>query len=479
LEIHRKELEEESAATQSAFDMGDRVGEISQSLYDPRGKGVFFDRYTGSFESVFTETQDYLSSNVPLFEAGFRGNGALAFADVLLPVGRGAKKTWRMVEVKSNASVKPIHKEDVAIQVFVARAAGLKLQSVSLAHVDTDWVYPGGEEYTGLLKEVDLTDEAMAMQEDVSAWVANAQTVAAKRTEPKAAMGTQCNKPYACAFQAYCAGKGPAQKFPVDVLPGHKSRALKALVEDQGVSDLREIPDEVLNARQLRVKKHTILGKRYFDKKGAAEALSACGMPLLFLDFEAINPAVPLWKGTSPYQVIPFQFSAHRVDRNGNLTHQEFLDLSGKDPSRKLAQALIDACGARGTIFAYSPFEKTVIKDLVRRFPKEAAALQSIESRLVDLLPIVQDHYYDPAQCGSWSIKAVLPTISKDLRYSDLEGVQDGVLAMQAYQEAIHTATTASRKVDLRRMLLNYCKTDTLAMVRLWQFLIGRSDLKE
>ena len=65
--------------------------------------------------------------------------------------------------------------------------------------------------------------------------------------------------------------------------------------------------------------------------------------------------------------------------------------------------------------------------------------------------------------------------IVPELRYDQLDGVQDGGMAMDAYREAIHASTTANRKAQIERQLLDYCGLDTLAMVRLWQFFTGRS----
>ncbi|MFX7098627.1 DUF2779 domain-containing protein, partial [Acinetobacter baumannii] len=88
------------------------------------------------------------------------------------------------------------------------------------------------------------------------------------------------------------------------------------------------------------------------------------------LDFETVSFAVPIWKGTSPYQQIPFQFSMHRMARNGKLEQTAFLDISGRDPRKAFAESLIGACGERGPIFAYgADFERGVISKLAKRFP--------------------------------------------------------------------------------------------------------------
>jgi hypothetical protein len=64
-----------------------------------------------------------------------------------------------------------------------------------------------------------------------------------------------------------------------------------------------------------------------------------------------------------------------------------------------------------------------------------------------------------------------------DLRYSDLDGVQDGGMAMEAFLEALHPQTPEERKEWIRQKLLAYCKLDTYAMVRVWQVFAGRGEL--
>lgn len=234
----------------------------------------------------------------------------------------------------------------------------------------------------------------------------------------------------------------------------------------------------MLNDKQRRVKTAALTSKLFFDSKGAAKALEPHKLPAYFMDFETTQFAVPIWQGTRPYQHIPFQFSVHRLSRTGKLEHKSFLDLSGADPSLSFAKALLKACGDKGPVFAYyASFEELRILDLAVRFPRLAAGLKALAERIIDLFPVARDHYYHPAQEGSWSIKAVLPSIAPDLRYDDLEGVQDGGMAMAAFQEAISPDTTKIRKAEIEDQLLEYCHLDTYAMVRLWQFFSGRSDL--
>lgn len=474
LEIHRPNLREDSTATQASFQVGNTVGEIARSLYDPKGKGALIDAQRDGFSAALTRSMKLLNSSQPIFEAGFSAGGALVLADVMLPVNQGRKRAWRMIEVKSSGSVKNYHRDDIAIQSFVTRAAGVPLASIALAHIDTEWRYLGNGDYQGLLTEQDLTEEAFSREEEVQSWIAGATKCAAKRTEPNIQTGSYCADPYPCGFFEYCNSQEPQAKYPVSWLPRVQTKALKALIADNGVTDLRDVPDALLNDKQLRVKTHSLSGKTYFDKQGAADALKPHGLPAYFLDFETIQFAVPIWKGTRPYQKIPFQFSLHRLARTGKLETESFLDLSGKDPSKEFVAKLIDTCGTRGPIFVYNAgFEKGIISSLADRFSKFRGSLVSLRERIVDLHPIAETHYYHPSQQGSWSIKSVLPAIAPELRYDDLDGVQDGGMAMDSYLEAINADTPLTRKVVIKKQLLEYCRLDTFAMVRIWQIFGG------
>lgn len=479
LEVHRSALRKDSATTQASFAVGHQVGDIARRLYDPEGKGVIIDPQVEGFEAAISRTRKFLKSAQPIFEAGFHAEGALVLADVMLPVRKNGKLAWRMVEVKSSTSVKDYHLDDVAVQSFVARSSGVTLTKISLACIDSSWVYPGNEDYSGLLVENDLTDEVFDRGQEVRSWIAEAQQIIARKREPRVVTGKHCSNPYECGFLAYCQSKEPQAEQPIRWLPGSFKKELQAHIDARGLTELRDVPDDLLNDKQQRVKKTTLSGKPYFNQRAAAAILSAHKLPAYFLDFETIQFAIPIWKGTRPYQQIPFQFSLHRLSRTGKLLHQAFLDLTGSDPSKAFAEALIAACGDRGPIFVYNAgFETARIRELSERFPRLAKLLLALNERVVDLLPVARDHYYHPSQQGSWSIKAVLPSLYPDLQYADLDGVQDGGMAMNAFLEALAPQTSKARKSEIEQELLAYCALDTYAMVRLWSAFSG-SALKD
>ena len=473
LEIHKPELRDDSAS-EVVFKIGHQVGDIARTICDPNGTGETIDLNTlGHSEALKRSAKLLTEGKKPVFEAGLSMQGALAYADVMLPDMSDGDLRWRMIEVKSSTGVKAYHQDDIAVQSHIAIASGLRLASVSLAHIDNSFVYQGDGDYRGLLHEVDLTSEALSRFDEVKEWLVGAHAIAALAEEPEVATGPHCTTPFTCGFCDYCNRDKVLPEFPLESLPKLHYRKREQFVSE-GYEDLREVPDNLLSVIQRRVKECSVTGTAYFDADGAKADLAPHGFPAYFLDFETVSFAVPVWKGTRPYQQTPFQFSLHRVEHSGSLVHTAFLDLTGADPSKAFAKSLIEQCGCEGPVFVYNAtFEKTRMRELAACFPELQPALNSIILRVVDLLPIAQNRYYHPSQHGSWSIKAVLPALCPDLSYDQLDGVQDGAMAIEAFQEATAPETSPERKAALEQQLLKYCELDTFAMVRMWQIFSG------
>ena len=123
LEVHHPELKQDSEAVQARFAVGDQVGEIARTTYDTKGNGRFIDIGELGYPTVFSATTEYMHDALPIFEAAFQCEGALALVDALLPTKKGRTSGWRMVEVKSSTSVKDVHRDDIAVQAYVAKSS--------------------------------------------------------------------------------------------------------------------------------------------------------------------------------------------------------------------------------------------------------------------------------------------------------------------------------------------------------------------
>ena len=283
---------------------------------------------------------------------------------------------------------------------------------------------------------------------------------------PDINVGGQCTNPYDCQFRGYCWPNDT--RYPVAGLGGSKAKLADYVA--LGARDILDVDENSITAAtQRRIYRVTCKGEAEI-LPGAKQELSSLDFPRYYLDFETIGPGVPIWEGTRPYQAQPVQWSCHIEQQDGQLEHAEFLDLSGKPPMRALAEALIACLGESGPVLMYTSFEKQVISGLAERFPDLADPLGKIINRLYDLAPVVKQNYYHPDMLGSWSIKAVMPTIDASMDYAELEGINEGTAASDGYLEAINPDTDMIRKLELEEQLLRYCRFDTEAMVRIVRF---------
>jgi hypothetical protein len=476
LEIHHPELAEPSDATAAVMATGNLVGEQARAFFP---EGVLIDwpyRNPAGREQAIRETAKHLASAVrrPIFEATFLQNNTLVRADVMLP----EKSRWHLFEVKSSTDAKDYHVQDAAIQHYVLAQSGVKLGSVSVVTINREFVYPGNGIYcekrrngevNSLFQSFEATHvTAKLAKTEVPSWIKGAQKTLAGKMP---AVTENCKEPYPCPFMGCCYPE--VTEYPVACLPNISKKKLAEFAEE-GWIDIRDIPAGVLtNEKHERIRRCSLSGKAELDPQ-AAKILAKHGYPRYYLDFETIQFAVPIWKGTRPFQQIPFQWSCHIEKKDGSVEHKEFLDTSGEDPSRKFAESVIKVVGKAGPIYVYNQaFEKTRLKELAERFPDLAAVLLAINERIFDLLPVMREHYYHPAMKGSWSIKAVLPTIAPELDYSNLSGAKNGGQAQDDYLNLINPKTDVEKRESLRNGLIAYCGRDTEAIVRLAAFLAG------
>jgi len=451
---------------------GQSVGAVAREVFGGPAS-VLIDRSAMSLVDARRVTADLIAKRHTVFEGAFGDDELTVFADIVRPDEGG----WELIEVKDAGSVKPHHLDDAAIQTAAAMRTDTPPSRISVAHLDTGWIYLGDGDYGGLFLTTDVTEEANTLALEVGAWIQAALTTLEGAEAPRRDTGRHCQTPYPCPFLAACSATEPQAMHPIDWLPGALRKDAKALFE-AGVREMEDIPDDALNALQLRVKTHTVSGPSYFDQAGAEADLARCAHPLHFLDFETANPAVPIWGGTRPYAQLPFQFSLHVLSADNALEHSEFLGADGADPSRPFAEALIRSVGPDGAVIVYNAgFEVTRLRELSQRFPDLAPQLGAIAERVFDLQPVAKRRYYHPDQNGSWSIKKVLPCLAPELRYDQLEGVQDGVMAIDAYMQMIETDCDPDLWAKLDLQLRRYCRLDTLAMTAIWARFIGSDDL--
>ena len=433
--------------TQAIMQQGQDVGAWAKKLYP---EGVEIERGRKSIEM----TNDLLSKRVPLFEASFAFKNAYCKTDILVPVDADE---WDLIEVKSSTQVKEEHLQDVAFQKYCLEGAGLNVRKTKVMVINNEYVRKGEIDVSQLLKTEDVTEQVLAILPEVED---NLQLMlkVIQGVMPKTEFGVTCKVPKECAV---CSKELEGVEVAELYYVGAKAWPLV----NAGIKKLSELPAEFkLNAKQEIQKTAVITGKPIVNKTAIKQFLQKLVYPLYLFDFETINPAIPLFDGSRPYQQIPFQLSMHIIkSSNAMPEHVEYLHDRTDDPRPAIVQAL-NAIGATGTVLAYNmSFEKRVIEDLEKLFPKEKW-LHSIVERLQDLLvPFREFAYYHPAQHGSCSIKDVLPALI-GTSYEGLE-IKEGGMASQEYLRMTFGNVSSEEKQRIGKALLTYCGQDTQAMI--------------
>jgi len=445
-----------SKADERIFEQGTEVGIEARKIF-PGGLLIEYDRNNPS-SSVEKTTEAIKHGPKVLFEGAFIFDDVLVLADVLL---KNNDNSWDLIEVKSTTSVKPLHISDLAIQKYVIKGAGLKVNNTHLMHLNSKCVYP---DLGNLFVIEDVSEEVDELFKSVPQNVAIFKDIISLQDEPAVAIGPQCNDPYDCPFKEYC-WEFVGNRAVFDI-PG-LNRNKKVILQDKGILTLEQLPQDFPLSDTQWDYVYRILNKdTYIDVDGIREKLNELEYPIYFLDFETYNPAIPRLDGMGPYNQFPFQYSCHVLGENGELDHYEYLHTENTDPRKPLAEMLLGSISGAGSVVAYfAGFEKSVLENLCGCFPEHIAQLQSIIDRLWDQLDIFKYHYKHYAFGGTNSLKSVLPVVVPELSYEEL-GVQGGTDAQAVWDEMINT-DDEEQKERMKKELKEYCRMDTLAMVEI------------
>lgn len=468
---------------------GIMVGDLSRRLLGPN---IIWPQTESSKEDAAEIAKRLLLSapNAPAVEVPLFFNGLYARADALLPAPGGhilreTKASTFPLKKDKVTPEKPDEKHivDMAMQAWVMEKSGLPMVRAELNLVNNRWEYEGDGVYDGMFRHMDVTQEVRALMDSVPGWVADAEALLTQAM-PAIETGKHCSAPHGCQFMSYCQPlDAPRTPHPIELLPDSAGKGLaKKLKAANGyVSLLEPKPEELTGASQKlyqRMQECHRTGLPFLAVNSGKD-LKDLPYPRYYFDFEGIDLAIPQWKGVRPYEQIPFQWSCHIERAPGVFELGEFLDVSGKDPSLGCIEQMLKVIDLEddGPIFVYfAQYERGRLEGLAERHPQYAAQMERYISRLVDLLPIVKEHYYHPKMRGSFSIKKVLPVIAPDLDYKDLTEVQGGTEAQLAYiRIALLDGYSDEEKARTEQNARIYCRQDTWAMVETAYFLARQS----
>lgn len=145
--------------------------------------------------------------------------------------------------------------------------------------------------------------------------------------------------------------------------------------------------------------------------------------------------------------------------------HRKYLADGRNDPRPEFIRRLKSAGEPVGSILVFNAsFEKSRMKERAELLPEYASWVAEVNHRIVDLLnPFKAFNFYHPDQCGSASMKAVLPALTgKD--YKGLE-IQEGGEAIREFVRVTFGDVAETERNRVRKALDLYCGQDTEGMI--------------
>ena len=457
--------------TKSRMENGNIVGDLAMQLFGDYNEVTTYTNNKLDIPKMIEKTKQYMLDGLDnICEASFNYNGLYCAVDILRKQDNG----YAIYEVKSSTHEDNyVYIVDIAYQKYVLEHCGVKVTGTYLVNINSDYIFDGTLKLNELFKITDVWKFVVDEQKEVEEKIKMAEKLLEDKNEPNIDISCNCNSPYKCGFWKYCSKHLPKPSV-FDLYRLNFSKKIeyynRGIISFDDLEKTGWFLGDIRN-RQIEYALHD--KGVYVDKENIKKFLDTLSYPLYFLDFETQQPIIPLYKGTRPYQQIPFQYSLHYIEnKGGELKHKEFLGISGEDPRRGLAEALYNDIPAGACVLAYNKkFECGRIGELAEIFPDLQKHLYSIEFSIKDLLdPFRYGYYYKKEIGGSFSIKSVLPAMFPDdptLNYHNLDGVHNGGEAMSIFPK-IKDMPLKEQEVA-RHNLLKYCELDTFAMVKIWQ----------
>ena len=520
------------AGMEARFAQGNVVGDLAMGLFGDF-KEAHAEKPDGSLNltKMVEQTRQWMDEGVEnICEASFISEGGYCAVDILRKTAGGwaiyEVKSTSFPEFNGQEAKLEKYAPDIAYQKWVLEQCGVNVTGTYLVCLNSDYVRHGELDIQQLFVVNDMKNFVENEYLKVAHRVAQAMIIINSEQESDTELSECCMKPYGCAFWGYCKRQHGVPSPSVFDVYGGKGKGgftfkKKLDYYHQGLISFEDLRSTDIGPIQNLQIEAALTGKEFINPEGIRNFLDQLSYPLYFLDFETMQDAVPQYDGAKVYAQITFQYSLHVKERESvstfvdtgklkytkianYITHREFLAPNdGSDPRRPLAEQLcrdipMDAC----TLAYNKMFECGRIRELAALYSDLAPHLQNIADHIIDLIdPFRAGDYYVPAMGGSFSIKSVLPALFPDdpeLDYHNLDercqnggdamnifprlqqleqslthqGIQtqDGMLVMADSLMPLSEQIRIREEINAsRQALLDYCKLDTWAMVKVWE----------
>lgn len=331
-----------------------------EALAEQRFTGLMRLGFTtdAEYQTLPRRTQGAIDTGASFIAQGrFEAAGLTCIVDVLEPISKGA---YNLYEIKASTRVKTEHVLDLAYQVYVLEKAGYPIEQISIVLANKAYRRNGSIDVNDLTIVTNLTDTVRKRVSTIEPSITDALIVCGQSSCPKVSaqhiVGSFSNW---LELYTLLAPKPLPSNHVYHITRLGKQRAQQ--LNAAKVSLIENIPSSIhFTGKQQQQIKALLDKKAIIDKEAITAFVSLLDYPLYFLDYETFSNVIPPIDGVSPYQQVPFQYSLHRLDEDGTLSHFEYLHKKASNPVAALTASLQSHIGEDGSILVWNDtFEKT------------------------------------------------------------------------------------------------------------------------
>jgi hypothetical protein len=412
---------------------------------------------------VFSEKTDLKSlkeKRIPIFHYKTEFQMFQVQIDVLKPINSG----WEIFQIKPVSKIKKEYSLELGVSVYLLQALGWEILGAKILAIDSSYNYVDKIEVSSFFKIIDLSQRVFSQLDEVkNKLVSLSGYLAPEKKKPENVL--RCASPKDCRNIPICW----KDKENLSIFQLRESNHLSSEFLAKGIQSWGEIPPETeLNFAQRVQIQCSIHNKPHLDKEKISSFLESFHYPLHFLDFETINPAIPIYPNSKPFQHVPFLYVLFRqLTPESPLEEFFFIDLEN-DPRKGILENLEKQILPGGSLVCYNDYiEKKCIFESVQLHSQYDEWFQSIKDSFLDISKPFRDfYYYHPLQKGSASLKAVFPALT-GLGYGDLD-IQEGGLANHEFLKLkLQKEQNTEETSKILEQLVAYCRMDSWAMIKI------------
>jgi hypothetical protein len=430
----------------------------------------------GSNEQAALKTKELIQSKTsPIFQATFiTSSGLLAKTDIL--IYNEFMNAWSIYEVKSSTSIKTgkdeNHIYDITFQKLVLNQSDIPVDETYIIHMRKDFKKTSDLNLFDMFTITDVTELVEAEYNKVQSEAEQAlEFIADTNVDLSSCSCLYSSRSNHCSSFKVLNKNVP--DYSIHDISRISAKSLRVLIDDL-IMNIWDIPEDFkLSTNQMTQVELEKSQKPEIKIENIKQTLEELEYPLIFLDYETYVSAIPKVEGFSPHQHIPFQVSVHILQFDRQLKHYEYLADNIENAPLELIEFLRDTVPSMGNLISWhASFENTRNKQIAEIYPEYSQFLLDLNERTFDLETIFKDDYRHPGFKGRTSIKKVLPVLCPEFSYKDLN-IQNGTEAMENWNRTIFDEELEElERVQIQKSLLEYCKLDTLAMVKIFKHLL-------